>query len=230
VITGLQQSVIDRLPSVFGQWEGPGLPYPYTDSKGLVTIGTGNLIDPLSSALALPFYMPDGSAASPAQIAADWQRVKSAFPAVQSTACARLTSIRLHADGLAHLLLNTVASMWHVTCSLFAAAPTWPADAQLAILSIDWAWGPYFPVVWNRIGGAPLGYGDAFKLQCGTPDFDLAAGVMLDASKHEETINAGIVPRDRGTVVMFRNAQAVIEDASDRSKLWYPLQYPLVAA
>jgi hypothetical protein len=222
VITGLQQSVIDRLPSVFGQWEGPGLPYPYTDSKGLVTIGTGNLIDPLSSALALPFYMPDGSAASPAQIAADWQRVKSAFPAVQSTACARLTSIRLHADGLDALVMRTIASMWHVICAEMVSAPTWPADAQLGVLSISWAWGSGFPVVWNRIGGAPVGYGDAFKLQVETPDFDLAAAVMLDASRHEETINGGLIPRDRGTVIMMHNAQAVVTARGDYSQLWYP--------
>lgn len=226
MIQGLQPAVEGSLAAVFGKWEGPGLTYPYTDSKGLVTTGTGNLIDPVDRSLVLPWVHPDsGAPASHDEIVADWQRVKAAFPAVQSTACARLTTLRLTAAGLEQLLLRTIAVDWHVLCAEFSGLPTWPADAQLALLSIAWAWGAGFPVVWNRIGGSPMGYGDAFKLQCETPDFELASGVMLDASKHEESINPGLVPRDRGEVVMLRNAQAVASASADVARLWYPAEY-----
>ena len=228
VVPGLRSAVSSALPGVFAQWEGKGLPYPYTDSKGLVTCGTGNLIDPVSVALALPWQI-NGVPASSLDVTNDWLKVKQAFPGVQSTACAKLTRIRLSPAGLEGLLLRTVASMWHVLCAEFPGAPDWPADAQLALLSIAWAWGAGFPVVWNKIGGSPLPFGDAFKLQCATPDFELASAVMKDASAHEERINPGIVPRDAGEVVMFANAQAVLSTGGDPERLWYPAQVPLAA-
>lgn len=223
IIAGLQPSVVAALPDIFGRWEGQGLAYPYTDSKGLVTVGTGNLIDPLSIALGVPgWVMPDGSKATADQISQDWARVKAAYPGVQSTKCAPLSSIRLSPEGRSNLILRTVAAMWGTTMHVFAGAGAFPADAQLALLSIDWAWGPGFCDVWNRLGGDFLGYGDAFKIQLQTPDFALAAGIMLDASKNEEKRNPGLAPRDQGTAMMLQNAQAVLEARADRSHLWYP--------
>ena len=51
----------------------------YVDVKGLVTIGFGNLIDPISYALALPFVRKAGRAlATPAEITAEWNLIKDA--------------------------------------------------------------------------------------------------------------------------------------------------------
>ena len=222
---GLQPSVVDGLPGVFAVWEGRGLTYLYTDSKGFVTIGTGNLVDPVSMATGLPFYNPSGSVTSQQDIAFAWREVKDAWPGVQSTRCAALTSIRLRADGLTALIMRTIAQDWAGLLAQFPGCDQWPADAQLGVLSSSWAWGSYFCNVWNKIGGTPMGFGDQFKMQVATPDFALAAGVMLDVSVHEERINPGIVPRDRAEVVMFQNAQAVIEAGADRSKLWYPAAF-----
>jgi hypothetical protein len=222
-----QASVLAALPSVFGKWEGAGLPYMYTDRKGLVTTWTGNLIDPLSSALALPWKRPDGSLASPAEVAAAWQAVKSAWPGVQSTACRPLTSLRLDADGGAALMRRTVAWDWAVNVREFQDCPNWPSDAQMALLSIDWAWGSGFTRVWGASG-------DKFRsLVNQVPQFLEASEVFLDFSQGrvqdpdaplggEEKRNPGIIARDQGTMVMFRNAANVAASGGDYSRLWYP--------
>ena len=59
--------------------------YMYLDTKGLVTIGIGNLIDPLSLALPLPFQFkignragaPAGRLATPKEIEAEWRSLKN---------------------------------------------------------------------------------------------------------------------------------------------------------
>ncbi len=59
------------------------IPYMYLDIKGLVTVGVGNLIDPIELATLLPFCFKSrpgiatpGARASQAQIAAEWQQLK----------------------------------------------------------------------------------------------------------------------------------------------------------
>src|ERR1035438_435384 len=53
--------------------------YMYLDILGLVTVGVGNLIDPVEAALALPFQFKNnpGSAATQDQIAQEWQTLKN---------------------------------------------------------------------------------------------------------------------------------------------------------
>lgn len=224
MIPGLQQSVIDAIPEIFGRWEGAGLSYMYADSKGYVTTGTGNLIDPIHVALALPWKHPDGTAADAAYITTEWTNVKNAYPHVQSTACAKLTTIRLDANGLADLINKTVALDWAYLCGIMPALPALPADAQLMVISSAWAWGPGFCRVWDTI--IP-GHGNAFKAAMSTPnpDFVTATKMMQEASAREERRNPGIVPRDRGEAVMLANAAAVIAAGDDPTKLWYPAVY-----
>src|SRR5271168_4120339 len=44
-IPGLRRAAAAAMPLFQGKFEGSALTYPYTDVKGLVTVGTGNLID-----------------------------------------------------------------------------------------------------------------------------------------------------------------------------------------
>jgi GH24 family phage-related lysozyme (muramidase) len=55
--------------------------FMYLDVKGLVTIGVGNLIDPMSLAVALPFRLKAkpgavGRLATRAEIEAEWKLIK----------------------------------------------------------------------------------------------------------------------------------------------------------
>jgi hypothetical protein len=234
-VPGLKRAVVEQLPAIFGRWEGPGLPFMYPDVKGIVTTGTGNALFSVEAAQALPWENPDGTRASPATIAAAYQTVKAAWPGVQSVASARLTNIRLPPSALADLVRRTIAQMWGALCLQFRGCQDWPADAQLALLSVSWAWGAYFLRVWDGIPPNPAavagafvpspgyGYGSKFRELLGAPpEFGLAAGIVGDASAGEEKRNPGIVPRDHGTVLMLQNAAAVLAAGSDPEVLHYP--------
>lgn len=120
------------------------LPYMYTDCKGLVTTGRGNLVDPLSVALALPWQMSDGSTASKAAVTAAWLAVKGAWPHVSSVNCRALTIIRLSEDAIDTLCLAKLAEDEAFLRTRYPAYDSWPAPAQLGILSMSWAMGPGF--------------------------------------------------------------------------------------
>jgi hypothetical protein len=211
-IAGLWPSVTANMQKVFAPWEGNSLNYMYTDSKGYVTTGTGNLIDPVGKALALPWVNLDGSPASPDQITAAFNAVKSAWPGVQSTASASLTSIRLSPQALTDLFFQTVKNNQNILAQRYPNFAKLPADAQLALHSIAWAWGPAFDSVWGSNGVA-------FKNAIAKKDFRTASTIMKAASAHEESINPGIVPRDVGNALMFSNAA---KNKLNPGKLYYP--------
>lgn len=79
------------------------LTFMYTDSLGLVTTGLGNLIDPVSLALPLPWRNPDGSLADQATVEAQWQAVKDG-PVNSSVNAGYLSTIRLDAAGIQQLV------------------------------------------------------------------------------------------------------------------------------
>lgn len=216
-VQGVQQAVVDAIignPSVFGKWEGNALPYMYTDIKGNMTTGTGNLIEG-GLYLTLPWKNPDGSPASQAQIQAAYDAVKAGFPGVMSTGSQSLSNIRLDAEGLATIMLHTVASFAPNLIKSFPNFPTLPADAQLALYSIAWPWGSAF-------AETPTWINSGIKDAIAKKDFVRAGQIMKAASQHEESINSGIIPRDNANLVMFANAQA---NKHSPSKLFYPNLY-----
>ena len=88
----------------------------------------------------------------------------------------------------------------------------WPADAQLALLSMAWAMGPGGPPKFLTMCAA-----------CKKLDFDTAA----ENCKMNETGNPGIIPRNSANKQLFKNAAAVIAGQSDgfyqRAILYYPM-------
>ena len=229
-IVGLKQSVADGLPTIFARWEGPRLPFMYLDVKGIVTCATGNALFSEAAADALSWAHPDGTPCSKAEVDAAYELVKAAWPGVQSTACARLTAIRLTPSAITSLIDRTIAQDWGYLVAEFPGCADWPADAQLMVLSSAWAWGSGFPGVWDR-SDPVTARGTKFKsLLSVPPEFVFAAQVVLDASAHEETINPGIIPRDRAEVVMLQNAGAVAAAGADPSVLWYPNTFQAASA
>lgn len=185
------------------QFEGY-TPYLYTDVKGLVTTGIGNLVDPIGAALSLPWKRADGSLATQAEIIDAWNTVKKAWPGVQSTACAKLTTIRLDKDGIAQLV---DAKLKQNDAYLAKRWPTYaqaPADAQLAFNSWAWAVGP----------GAKF------------PQLDAAVNAQdwkgaSDAIHINATGNPGVVPRNLANQLLLLNADAVKAGKGDPSRLYY---------
>ncbi|HYE94276.1 MAG TPA: hypothetical protein VEA38_24805 [Terriglobales bacterium] len=184
-------------------------PYLYLDNIGLVTTGIGNLVDPIEHALTLPFYRPDGSLATPSEIAAAWRAVKARTDLAMrgGTVFARVTALRLTPEGIQRLVVGKLAEMnGHLVTRLGKAYTDAPADGQLALLSMAWAAGPYFPYP-RLIAAVKAGDWETASEEC-----ELRAAV----------VNASLRERNRANRVLFRNAGRVIGGNLDPEQLYWP--------
>ena len=181
--------------------------YMYQDILGKVTIGVGNLIDSEAAALALPaqgapFFhkeppgTPLTTVASDAEISAEWHMIKgdASLAAAGHTAAGAIANLRLRDDGIDAIVRAKVLQMesyltdGHV--AEFANFQSWPADAQLALLSMSWAMGSAFAdgTKWP-----------SFRSNC-------AAGDWLAAAKNCNMSNQWLAKRNAVNRGLFRNA------------------------
>lgn len=140
------QSVIDAWIPFSTKFEGI-VSWMYLDVKGLVTIGIGNLIDPISLCLTLPFRrFSDGQLATAQEIRTEWSYIKSLkHLAVQGHRAARQhCKLYLGDSDIRELVLSKLNEFEGVLKATFPKWESYPADAQLGILSMAWAMGPYF--------------------------------------------------------------------------------------
>jgi hypothetical protein len=152
----MRQVVVERFRGWSAQFEGE-VPWMYLDVKGYMTVGVGNLIDPIGEALKLPWVHADGSLASLAEVARDWHAVES------HPECAKFghkyarqfTTVRLTDAGISTLVYERLAGNWAFMRShYFPAADSWPAPAQLAVSSLAWALGAGWPVIFKACGAS----------------------------------------------------------------------------
>ncbi len=199
-------------PSVRAAWRKWNEPnegwdsFLYTDSRGLVTTGMGNLVNTVADAQRADWRNPDGTMASPAQVAQAWQVVHDAYPGVQSTACAKLTTIRLTDAGIQALV---DAALDAAETELRKSFPDWdalPADEQAAILSHAWAMGGDFVPV------------DGFTRY----DAEVEAGDYAAAIPEGRYRGAGTQLRQAQEAVAQSNAQVVKDSGLDPATLYWP--------
>jgi len=186
----------------------------YLDVRGLVTIGVGNLIDPVEAALALPFRSstaPDAVATS-AQISDEWRRIKGdpTLALKGYKACEGITQLRLDDAAVNALigsrLLQNEANLRERPA--FAAFESWPADAQLGLLSMAWA-----------LGAGGLSTFARFSAACEKQDF---SGAASECTINDQG-NAGVAPRNQANRILFSNAAAVrLTPGYDPTHLYYP--------
>lgn len=207
----MYQSVQDAFMAFSTQFEGK-VNFMYLDIKGLVTIGIGNLIDPVDAALNLPFvHKADGSSASQDEIRTEWNSLKSQPDLAQKgyQACAPLTNLMLTDASIAQLVtakMNQFASTLKAT-SEFSNMDSWPADAQLGLLSMAWAMGPAFGSSWPH-----------FRAACAANDWSTAAANC----QMDETGNPGLKPRNAADVLLFSNAAVVQTNGLGFTVLHWP--------
>ena len=72
----MKDSIRKIFPEFSRKFEGY-VNWMYLDVKTLITVGVGNLIDPVSLAVNLPFTKKDGTKASQDEIKAEWTQLKS---------------------------------------------------------------------------------------------------------------------------------------------------------
>ena len=194
------------------------IPHMYLDVLGLVTVGVGNLVDPVTVATALPFRFKNkpgvatpGAPASPHQIAAEWQKLKANTSLAHKghCACAPITDLELDEAGIDAVIAQRLAQneSYLKRQPSFKDYDTWPADAQLAALSMAWAMGPAGVVNFHH-----------FCASCAKLDFKTAS----TQGKMNEQGNPGLVPRNKANCTLLSNAAAVIAQGSERSTLYYP--------
>ena len=193
----MYDSVRNIFQAVSTKFEGY-VPNMYLDVKGLVTTGMGNLIDSVAAAQALPWYKPDGSRASDAEVGAEWSLVKGMqnLKNIGGGTFGKYTTLRLHDDGIQQLINGKLDQNEAMLVKRFPGYTSWPADAQLALHSMAWAMGAgfNFPKFQAAVNGL-------------VPDFRTAA-----VESHMNDVgNPGLVPRNAANVVLFNNAADVID-------------------
>jgi len=189
------------------------VPCMYLDVLGLVTVGVGNLVDPVERAMALPFrHGIHGGLATREEIRTAWNAVKRYGDRrkLWRSYAPALTDLRLDDDAIDSLCDRRLLGNETWIVSHHIPVAEWclvPADAQLCAMSIAWACGADFPRKWPE-------FWSAFR-----------ARNWAKAYAHctiREAGNPGIVPRNEANRLMLANALVVEELDLDRDKLHWP--------
>lgn len=162
----------------------------------LVTIGVGNLVDPLSEAIDLPMInISGGGEASKGEIMTEWSIVKGLTSHWQDKTdfWRRRAKLRLKDADINDLCMKRLLQNESILKgqNAFRDFESWPSGCQMALLSMAWAMGAGF--------GFPL-----FRAACRVKDWKRAAAECeMDASH-----NAGLRPRNAANKALFLAAVA----------------------
>jgi hypothetical protein len=203
----------------------------HRDDKGnlapLVTTGVGNLIDPVGEALRLPWFHWGNPAApaTPDEIRAEWEMIKShtELAPLGGRAFEAIATLELSDDAIDALCMQKLAgneALLKAHVAEFATFDTWPADAQMALLSMAWGMGAGFVFGRDSHGQLKVLLWPSFRAACDALDFDKAA----DECRMSEVGNPGVRPRNDANQRLFHNAAVVRRnpDNYDPSTLYYP--------
>jgi GH24 family phage-related lysozyme (muramidase) len=186
----------------------------YQDIIRKITIGWGYLVDDPAYAETLPMrWKTDGRLATRQEIRDEWHRIKQHPEAAKwggwTDAAEALANLRLSREDCERLALERLATMAEELRADYPQWDQWPADAQMASLSMCWAMGSEFVRVygftnWDR----------AVRRQ----DFAAAALACEISTKG----NPGIIPRNGHNSRMFVNAGMVVKYKLNRDVLYWP--------
>lgn len=183
-------------PAFTQRFEGR-VPTMYRDVKGYVTTGVGNLIDPVTLALSLPWLHADGSAATPDEVRAEWQRVKSMPAGMVASHYASSDGLHLSDDAIDALVLRHIdADAKYLQSHYFPDLVLYPASVETAIMSNAWAMGagwPGFSRYADCVAAIKSGDWNRVADTCAIP----SAG------------NKGVEPRNAANAALFREAASV---------------------
>lgn len=183
----------------------------YLDVEGLVTTGVGDLIDSVPAAVELTWTVrATGQQATLEQIETEWHHVKGlqGMKGAGGKAFRGMTSLDLTSESLAKLIEDKLVEAETCLRQSFPDYDSWPADAQLGVLSMAWALGPEFARWgWPHFRSAAL-----------AQDWTEAA----DQCRMKEEGNPGVRPRNDADQILFRNAAWVASHGLPASGLYWP--------
>lgn len=198
-------SVRTAFPEFTETFEGH-VSFPYCDVKGLVTVGRGNLIDPVSTAAHLPWTI-NGQAASMQGILSGWNAVKARQDLKLRGGMAYLgvSALRLSDEAIDDLTTSKVLEMeTHLKSRFGEVWDSLPSDAQLGVLSLAWACGPAFSF-------------PKFESALLAKDFSTCA---VECQMNVAG-NPGLIPRNAANAQLFVNAANSVNSGMDPSILQY---------
>jgi hypothetical protein len=123
------------------------IPHFYKCISDCVTIAYGVRVEPVSVALHLPMvHAADGRRATFDDIADEWHRIKAAPGLAKGgdRAAKPLCQLRLTPQGIEEVTWHRLNEMVEALAERFPDWSSYPADAQLAIISLAWACGSSF--------------------------------------------------------------------------------------
>lgn len=190
------------------------LGWMYIDRLGYVTTGEGDLIDPVSAALSLPWKNPDGSRASQQQIVDAWNAVDGARTApkgqVQPSGPGaagggtqgNLTNIRITQGDIQTLVAAKLKGN-EATMAQHLDLAKAPASAQMAAHSMAWAAGP--------------------AIFTAFPSFTAAfnAGDYTTAAQQSTLKGTGIDMRNSANKLLLENAAQAVKAKKSGDVLYY---------
>lgn len=200
-------------------FEGGYIDWLFPDVKKLISTGFGLLMNSPSLYAGLPWRLPDGSLASRDEIIAQWARLKNFIdqnPGSELWSYKRFaltTTIRLGRDGLDHAVQGKLNQNELVLRNGFPDWDSWPADAQLATMSMAWACGPAF-----YSPSAGRNYWPRLTAALRDRDF---ANAAIECFMNEEKENPGIIPRNKANRTMYLNA-AFADGHLDPEQIYWP--------
>jgi GH24 family phage-related lysozyme (muramidase) len=188
------------------RFEG-AIPWLYLDVRGLVTTAIGVLVDPVELAFPLPLKWPDGKPATRTQIAAEWWTIKREGSLAHrgAQAAGKVAVLRLTPEDVEALTLAKLDTMVRHLERRFPGFETWPAPAQLGVLSMAWAMGPGFTT---------------------HPKWDAACRALDFTGAAEECAistvgNAGVAPRNVANRALFLEAADALAQGQEPDVLLY---------
>lgn len=128
----------------------------YLDEEGLVSTGYGFLIDPIYEAHTLTWRNSAGAIVDSTAVDAEWEHVKSRqdIRDLGGGAFRGITALRATLESLTYLLNDKLNVLDASFAARWPAYPSWPASAQMALLSLGWACGANFYHTWPRLSAA----------------------------------------------------------------------------
>ena len=120
----------------------------------------------------------------------------------------KITKLHLSPEGLESVVLGKLATVDAYMGQRWPEYETWPADAQLGVLSMAWAMGSAF-------------YFPHFSAAVRVQDFATAA----TECRMDDTHNRGLTPRNAANRLLFQNAAAVLASDADPDLLRWPERF-----
>lgn len=184
------------------------VPHMYQDNKGLVTVGMGNLIEPIQLGFGMPWRRADGSKATQSEYISEWNVINSKEDLARAgwTAATPWCKLHISPDDIANLVYSKMYQNESVLRKRLSdrVYDGLCADAQLFLHSWAWAVGPAgnYPRMLRNLNNGNF------------------QGALMECDINPKV--GTIILRNNANHQLLLNAQRIAELKMDPEELYYP--------